>query len=347
MSGFRFRRLERHRVGGTAAQMELSYPVPRSPSGKAYRYSPNPQATPRLFLIGDSSPGRVIPVELRPRMRLEPGSDQTVCPYSGHIAADEEFIHFDDIEAIKRELAWEVAADVQDVLKDLARDFNSRQPRDGLVSIRMETSATRKPKPVAIRTDLLRDLECDVCRRPYSVYALALFCPDCGSPNIAHHFRREIVIVSEEIEIADRLGDERRGELAYRLMGNAHEDVLTAFEATLKALYCYLVRQRFPNKFNVLCTKKEMSNAFQNIDRAQEKYQALEIDPFEGVRSEDISRLRLDIQKRHVIGHNLGIADDGETVRVLGEDIRRFADVCLQAVVNLERHLVPAKAPSP
>ncbi|MEY9104694.1 hypothetical protein ABH994_005606 [Bradyrhizobium yuanmingense] len=32
--------------------------------------------------------------------------------------------------------------------------------------------------------------------------------------------------------------------MAYRLLGNAHEDVLTAFEATLKAIYLHKVAIR-------------------------------------------------------------------------------------------------------
>ena len=39
----RFRRLERHRTGGARVQIELSYLVPRSRSGKLYQFSPNPE----------------------------------------------------------------------------------------------------------------------------------------------------------------------------------------------------------------------------------------------------------------------------------------------------------------
>jgi hypothetical protein len=45
-------------------------------------------------------------------------------------------------------------------------------------------------------------------------------------------------------------------------MGNAHEDVLTAFEATLKAAYARLVRKHLPDQAEKLC-KKAIGNAFQ------------------------------------------------------------------------------------
>ena len=44
MDEIRFRRLEQHKVSGTNDKMLLSVPLPRTPSGKLYQYSPNPEA---------------------------------------------------------------------------------------------------------------------------------------------------------------------------------------------------------------------------------------------------------------------------------------------------------------
>jgi hypothetical protein len=68
---------------------------------------------------------------------------------------------------------------------------------------------------------------------------------------------------------------------------------------------------------------------------------------------EDTDLLRLNIQKRHVIGHNLGVADEhyveltqaeqpGETVALIGEETGRFAQLCLRVVTALETRLLPA-----
>lgn len=54
MSDFQFRRLERHKVGGTARDMQLSIALPKSPSGKIYRFCPQPDCEPNLFQIGES-----------------------------------------------------------------------------------------------------------------------------------------------------------------------------------------------------------------------------------------------------------------------------------------------------
>jgi hypothetical protein len=91
------------------------------------------------------------------------------------------------------------------------------------------------------------------------------------------------------------------------LMGNAHEDVLTTFETTLKTIYRHLVRQRLPAEHDALCRKQSISNAFQNIERSSEKFARLDIYPFAGLTADDLSYLGLNIQKRHVIGHTSGL----------------------------------------
>lgn len=358
MRDFRFHRLENHRVGGVGDDLQISIPVPKSPSGKVYQYSPNPDAVPRLFQLGDAPENRHVDPGNLHRIRREPGPGETICPYSGHQAPDEDFAHIDDIEAVKRHVLWLAEADIHDWLGDLAEDFNRSQPRGGLFSMEVSVEPRHRPQPLAIREDLLRSLDCEVCRRAYGVYALALFCPDCGSPNLALHFRRETELIREQIALADQQDAQGRAEIAYRLMGNAHEDVLTAFEATFKAVYRHLVRAHRPDDAPRLCTKHVIGNAFQNVERARDRFANLGIEPFTVLSSDDLDYLRLNIQKRHVLGHNLGMADEhyseithdqqpGETVRLLGAEIRRFAELCLILVASLEQHLLPGTTLSP
>jgi len=358
MKNLRFRQLERYRVGGTRDRMQLSLPAPKSPSGKVYQYSPNPDATPRLFLIGAAPEDRTIAEEHRLRIRREPGPGHTVCPYSGHIAEDEAFTHADDIEAVKKRVLWMAENDVSSFLGDWAKDFNRKQPRGGFITMKMEHKPRRGPKPLAIREDLLRSLGCNVCGRAYGVYALALFCPDCGSPNVALHFRREIELVQEQTTLADELDAQGRREIAYRIMGNAHEDVLTAFEATLKTVHAHLVRTHLPTQLEKLIGKKAVGNAFQNVERGRDVFARIGFDPFDSLGEDALDHIRLNIQKRHVLGHNLGMADEhyarfaedhepGETVTLIGEDIRRFAELCFRVVECLENSIMPGAVLSP
>ncbi len=67
--------------------------------------------------------------------------------------------------------------------------------------------------------------------------------------------------------------------------------------------------------------------------------------------------MALNFEKRHVIGHNLGIADEryvaltqedqlGTTIRLIGEEIGGFADSCLTVITGLETALLPDSEPN-
>ncbi|MCG8509721.1 MAG: hypothetical protein MI741_10890, partial [Rhodospirillales bacterium] len=239
----------------------------------------------------------------------------------------------------------------RDARTGAATSAGATQPSGRFISMRMEHKSRLRPRPIVIREDLLRDLSCDICARKYAVYAIALFCPDCGAPNLALHFRREVALIREQIVLAETQNAASQSEIAYRLMGNAHEDVVTAFETTLKTVYRYLVRRHMPDKGVKLCAKKGIGNAFQNIDRGRERFLLFGIDPYSTLTADDLSFLALNIEKRHVIGHNLGIADEhyveltqtnqpGETVSLLRDEIGRFADICLAVVTGLEGNLL-------
>jgi hypothetical protein len=344
----KFNNLNKYRVGGTDSKMELAIRPPSTPAGRIYRMSPNEHAHPRHFVIGNVTPEFQITGEARARMKLEPRSKQTVCPYSGVIAPDTSFLHPDDEKAILDTVKQAALEDVRAAFSDMFKGLASRSKRITYKAV------PRAPKPRLVfhRDDLLRELVCDHCGRDYGVYAIGLFCPDCGAPNLRLHFERERQLVNAQVEIAEAQ-DEGLAELAYRLLGNAHEDVLTAFEATLKTVYLFGIAKRAEGAPAV----KPVGNDFQNLERAEKRFKDLAFDPFAGLGEEDLSTLRLNIQKRHIIGHNLGVVDSkfaehaeearlGETVQLVGDDVRHFAAICQRVVDALDEWLCGAPSPT-
>lgn len=344
----RFKNLNRYRTGGVGSKMELAIPLPKTPDGRVYRFSPNEEAHPRHFVIGPVAAEIEMSEASRARMRLEPHSKQTVCPYSGVIAADGDFNHPDDVKAAIETVKHAAIADVHDEFAKMFRGLGSRNS-----AIRVETKqATPRPKPRFARRDLMRELVCDHCGRDYGVFAIGLFCPDCGAPNLRLHFAREVELIGAQVSLAEQLEDGQE-ELAYRLLGNAHEDVLTAVEATLKTVYLYGMAQR-PAEAPPF---KPVKNDFQNIDRATGRYAELGLNPFEPLSDAELEALRLNIEKRHVIGHNLGVVDGkfaaqavdaklGETVHLAGEDIRQFAAISQRVVDRLDAWLGGSASPT-
>lgn len=337
--------LEQYRVGGTNNRMELAIPPPRTPDGRVYRYSPNEKATPRHFVMGGVQEGFVPTADAQKRMKLAPHSKQTVCPYSGVVAADDEFTHPEDVKAVRKLVEHAAVADVTDAIHNMFQSIGRKFASSKFIKIESKGRPAPKPRPRFARRDLLRELVCDHCGRDYGVYAIGLFCPDCGAPNLRLHFAREIELVSKQVALAGGL--EGQQELAYRLMGNAHEDVLTAFEATLKAVYLYGAEKHAE-------PVKPVRNDFQNIERAQGRFAELGLDPFAGLSPDELAMLSLNIQKRHILGHNLGIMDEkfaehaanarvGETVHLIGEDIRFFGGLARRVVNFLDDWLVTGK----
>jgi len=355
-----FKNLGKYRTGGTVSHMQLSVPIPTTPDGRVYRFSPNEHAHPRHFVLGKTVKEIEPTPEMKARMKLSPRSKQTVCPYSGVVADDEAFTHPDDVKAATEIVSHAASADVEAELNRILGGFNRNQPRNSL--LRIEAKLDHRPKiaPRFYRRDLLRELICDHCGRDYGVYAIGIYCPDCGAPNLRLHFSREAELVGTQVALAESQG-EGSEELAYRLLGNAHEDVLTGFEATLKAVFLHRFAQDFLDK-----PPPNVTNDFQNVEKAQRHFARFGIDPFASLSTDELATLKLNIQKRHLIGHNLSVVDAkfaehstearlGETIRLVGEDVRAFSRLAQVVVGALDNWIggataipsAPAQIPEP
>lgn len=187
----KFRNLERLRAGGVGSNMKLAIQPPQTPSGRIYRYSPNEEAHPRHFLMGKVNTSFVAPEAASLRMKLIPRSPQTVCPYSGYVGPDDEFHHPDDVKAAIEVVKHAAVSDVEEMLHNTFKGLNRGSSRNSMVRFEVKGQTKPRPKPRFARRDLLREMECDHCGRDYGVFAIALFCPDCGAPNLRLHFSRE------------------------------------------------------------------------------------------------------------------------------------------------------------
>ncbi|WP_192179984.1 hypothetical protein [Mesorhizobium amorphae] len=345
----RLKRLEKMRMGGTRTKMQLSIPVPRTPDGRVYRYSPNVDAHPRHFVLGETVVGFAADPDRAARTKYTAGTPGTVCPYSGIRADDSQFTHPEDRKAAVKIVKQAALQDMQDAVSEMLAGVAR-----GSKSITYKPAPRQsKPRPRFGRRDLMRLLVCDCCGRDYGVFAIALFCPDCGAPNLALHFSREAELVGQQVDLAEALGKDRQ-ELAYRLLGNAHEDVLTAFEATLKVAYAYRIHNRPLGSM----AAKSVVNDFQNIDKGRKRFDEFLFDPFAELDAQELAVLSLNIQKRHLIGHNLGVVDAkftqhakeaklGETVELVAADIRSFAALCRRVIRRIDDMLADMSLPAP
>ena len=54
---------------------------------------------------------------------------------------------------------------------------------------------------------------------------------------------------------------------------------------------------------------KPIGNDFQNIGKGRKRFDEFLFDPFAELDAKELAMLSLNIQKRHLIGHNLGLVD--------------------------------------
>jgi hypothetical protein len=345
MGNIHFRRLEDHGARPSRDYLELAMPLPKSPNGMEARRCPHEACTPRLFQLGEVA-GEGDWSGDEKGLRRRPHTAGTTCPYCGYDSDDDhDFVDPRDIEALTEWFKWAAAEDATDAIHEMFSDVGRGLPRGGPISIEVTRNRRHSPEPRIWREDLLRDLTCAVCSRRYGVYAIGLFCPDCGAPSLGVHFQRECELIEQQIGFAR---EAPTAELSFRLLGNAHEDVVTALETYLKTAYRHLVSQRFSaDEAESMISPRAIGNAFQNIARAREKFGPLQLDPFETLSDDDLAYLRLNIEKRHVLGHNLGLADEryseidtteqpGQTVALLGEEVARFAQLAAHVVRAVE-----------
>ena len=348
MTDYKFHRLDRFRTGGTRDKMELSIPLPKTESGKVLRYCPNDECAPRRFLLGRSPENRSISDENHKLVRRNPGENGITCPYCGQDSADDNYTAPEDIKLAHSTITWAVEEQIGDWLEDMAKEFNRSSSKGGFLSLSMAVNRSKKSAPRAWRQDLLRNLTCNVCNRAYGVYAIGFFCPDCGAQNLSTHFQREVELITGQIDIAEEFTDSDKTELAYRILGNAHEDVVTAFETYLKSIFRFVLKSRFDQeKRDDISKKAKNGNPFQNIERSKTLYSIIEVDPYSCLDANEMVFLDINFEKRHIIGHNLGLADEkyvdnssdgnlGETVTLLADEVERFANMCLRVIKHVE-----------
>lgn len=321
---------------------ELSVPLPASGTGKIRRCCPNRECTPGLFLLGDAPDE---PPARSAEMRRAPQTDGVTCPYCGTDGSDDDWTCSEDEDYAIDQISQAVIRDTRDQLEQTARAFN--QKSSGLLGLSMKVEGGSGYHPSVIIEDLLRELACPQCGREYGVFAIGLFCPDCGVANLAVHFAREVELVRHQLDLAETAEDQ---EVAWRLLGNAHEDVVTALETYLKVTYRFVAERRYDDEKAAHVLASLRGNTFQNPDRAADRYTDLGVDLFGGLDKEEQRLVNIYVNMRHVIGHNLGIVDEkftrateqgnpGETVVLTADDVRNFADVGQHIITDLEAAL--------
>ena len=345
-------------VGAIMRERRISISLTSSETGKTKLCCPASGCQPAEFFLGEAGNG--VPLGWADRVRREPDTLGVTCPYCGHDADDDEFRHPEDQEFIDGTIDHErdrFGSELMDeLLVPLERSMKrlERSTRGGLFQIKLKTTRTRspiRPRPRRPdRQDLLRNVACGICGRNYGVFALALFCPDCGCPNLATHLDRERDLVETEVRDARSLFESGDRERAHRRLTDAQENLVTVTETFLKTVFVFVVRSRLDAE-EAAKTIGKMGVAFQNVERGRKEFAPFNVDPYSTIEDADLEFMAGMMSKRHVVTHNLGMVDEklvaqtgqgrpGRNIAVSAEDISRFFDL-LERVIGYCQDSVP------
>lgn len=246
--------------------------------------------------------------------------EEMFCPACRHAAPFTSWYTRDQIERSKEYALKTLRGSIDEAMRRDARDWNHRQPRNSLLRMTLEvrggSQAVLVPlaaaEPMRLRT---------ACGCRYSYVGAAFFCPACGANSAEHTFRQTLGTVRAAAASGDalrKLLDADQAEVVARsLLEKGVQDTVMCFQRLAEQLYA-----RFPG------AATPRRNAFQNLIEASNLWASAAGQAFDQMLAPDeMRKLRVYFQQRHLLAHCQGIVDadyvarSGDTVYAAGQRI--------------------------
>lgn len=310
-------------VGRRSAILSATVGIPVSPDGTVGRKCPSCR---RYFKVDAQRLGTI---------------ERMSCPYCGNEAPRDEFLTLDQLRRIRSAFA-RLAMD--EVAKMLDKAFLPLQRTSGPVQIRYERGRVELPPLLTyLEEETVREKTCGACGGRSALYGIALFCPFCGRRDSLESFVESIEVARALLAAAADLPAPQRQILQAkggedRLAENALGDVVTAFE-----VFC---RSRVEEVKGAAALQtlqaKHGRNVFQRLDEAIPIMEAqLGTRLSTALSASEWNELRLAFASRHVLTHNLGIADAHYVasggVTPLGQRVQITRSAAERALALIER----------
>lgn len=328
-------------------QHSLQIPIPIGEDQLLARECPREGCSPAYFKV-------------KPRTSLS-GEVEIFCPYCRLKAPSNRFFSQGQLDYAKKITIREVQKNMGDFVKKAFGLGPSGRKAMGGGFLKMEMKYKSAPVSVVhrpVEEELRRDIVCPECTLNHSVYGLALWCPDCGKDIFLAHVGAEIQAVLLMLGDFERRQHQFGSRVAARDIENALEDVVSIFEAVLKAIIKRHMLGRGQKQVEVdEFFAKKVGTRFQNVALAAELCQReLGLDVLEGLPELEVETLKATFEKRHPITHNLGIIDskylkkaragelEGRDVRVAASDVQAALDIALRVLAGTYRRIFPGDA---
>ncbi len=233
------------------------------------------------------------------------------CPYCCYKGTPNEFHTKEQIEYAKSIAFRHVEGMLHKELKKMERhSFESP-------FLSMDIKIKHIPAPLRhyMEKQLQEYLVCENCGCEYAIYGVFAICLDCGKHNLFQIFSKNLDLIRKQIELEENLyekfGESSRSDidnlmkdLSSKLIEDACENVVTAFETFFKEVYIHSKNKAADPKMIL------HRNTFQSLDKTKDMFTSqFNLNIFKNLSRDEIDELYLLFNKRHVLTHNLGIID--------------------------------------
>jgi hypothetical protein len=323
----------------------MSIPLPADSCGRIARHCPLADCSPGYFKINTDTV-------------KTPDQTEAYCPYCRHVDDTQGFATTEQLRYAEDIAMKELHEDVNRMVKNAfgLGYTNKKRVGNGLISMEISyrpgsTPHVRRP----FEEDLQRAVICPHCSLDHAVFGLAVWCPNCGHDIFMTHVEAEYSVVRTILSDVDRRRNDLGTRIAARDVENCLEDIVSIYEAVLRALLRRSLRNRgMPEEEIETIFKNKVRNRFQDPTGSAEIIQSqLSVNLFESQDPKAIETLKLTFGKRNPITHNLGVVDrkyintvlsaerEGRELRVVPDEITHAIDISLGILRFLHGRLFP------
>jgi hypothetical protein len=227
------------------------------------------------------------------------------CPSCRHTAPATEWFTRDQVEQAKDYAFAVIEGRIDQAMRQDATNWNRRQPRGAMISITLSVEGVSRslPMPIAAAEPLRLRTTCDECGCRYSFIGAAFFCPACGANSARHTFQQTLSTIrtaARSRAILRAALERDDAELLVRsLLEKGCQDAVMSFQRLCEQLHDADAPET-----------KLRKNTFQSLDAGSDAWSAARGVAYgDFVQAEELSRLRIYFQQRHLLAHRNGIVD--------------------------------------
>jgi len=276
--------------------------------------------------------GRECP-ECEKYFKIKPGTgipdfSDCYCPYCQHFGPQDHFWTKQQIEYAQSIVLNKVSGDLLKTMKKM----ETKPKRNQFLSIGITVKG--KPTPITYYSEkeLEEKLTCKNCTLEYAIYGAFGYCPDCAEHNSQQIAEANFELIIKILDLAKDASPEIKG----KLIENGLEDCISVFDG--------FARER--------CSDLHPKLSFQNIYTARQKLEKSGIDIAEGLDASEWDFVVQQFQKRHLLAHKMGVADEeyikktgcgsdqlGKKVSITEHDVRSLVKYLRVIVASLCEHV--------